>query len=54
MEILLVLAIFLLAGLGLGLGLMLGRGPLRGSCGGMSCVKGAACDGCPNRKDDVR
>lgn len=50
MEILLVLAIFLLAAGGLGLGLMLGRGPLKGSCGGMSCLKGAACEGCPNRE----
>lgn len=53
MEILMVLAIFLLAAGGLGLGLMLGRGPLRGSCGGMSCLKGIACEGCPNRKDDA-
>lgn len=49
MEILLVVAIFLLAAGGLGLGLIAGRGPLKGSCGGMACLKGIACDGCPNR-----
>lgn len=52
MEILLVLAVFLLAAGGLGLGLMLGRGPLKGSCGGMACLKDVACEGCPNRGGD--
>lgn len=47
MEILLVLIIFLLAVGGLALGLALGRGPLRGSCGGMSCMKDITCEGCP-------
>lgn len=49
MEFLLVLAIFLLAALGLGLGLMVGRGPLKGSCGGMACLGERACEGCPRR-----
>jgi hypothetical protein len=47
MEILMVLVIFLLAVGGLALGLALGRGPLRGSCGGMSCMKDITCEGCP-------
>ncbi|MCA8869262.1 MAG: hypothetical protein KDA67_11475 [Rhodobacteraceae bacterium] len=51
MEILLVLIIFFLAIGGLALGLMLGRGPLRGSCGGMSCIKNITCEGCPNREE---
>jgi len=51
MEILLALAIILLAVAGLGLSLVIGRGPLKGPCGGIACVRGAACDGCPNRKD---
>ncbi|NHX27149.1 (Na+)-NQR maturation NqrM, partial [Escherichia coli] len=24
-------------------------GPIKGSCGGMSCIRDAACDGCPHR-----
>ncbi|SLN25969.1 hypothetical protein [Roseisalinus antarcticus] len=46
MEILFAILIFLLAACGIGLGLALGRGPVRGSCGGLSCVPGAACGGC--------
>ena len=54
MEILLVLAIFLLAVAGLGVGLLIGRGPPKGSCGGLACVEGAVCDGCPRRAEGVR
>lgn len=53
MEILLVLAVFLLAAGGLGLGLMLGGGPLKGSCGGMACLRDVACEGCPHRGGDT-
>lgn len=49
MEILLVFAIVLLAVLGLGLGSLFGRGPVKGSCGGMACIKDIACEGCPYR-----
>ena len=50
MELLLAIGIFGLASGGLALGLMLGRGPVRGSCGGLgSCAAGGACAGCPNR-----
>ncbi|MBN7758195.1 (Na+)-NQR maturation NqrM [Nitratireductor aquimarinus] len=49
MEILLALAIFLLAATGLAVGLFSGRGPVKGSCGGMACLKDVACEGCPNR-----
>lgn len=42
--------VFLLAMAGLALGLIFGRAPLRGSCGGLSCVKGADCAACPKRK----
>lgn len=48
MEFLFALAIMLLAGLGLAVGLMLTGRPPQGSCGGLSCVAGARCDGCPN------
>ena len=52
MEILLGLCIVLLAVLGLGLGSLFGRGPVKGSCGGMACIKDIACEGCPNRKTE--
>ena len=37
--------------LGLGLGSLIGRGPVRGSCGGLSCGKRLACEGCSHRTD---
>jgi hypothetical protein len=33
---------------GLAVGVMVGRAPLRGSCGGVAC-KGASCEACPRR-----
>ena len=36
---LLSLAVFVLAILGLGVGILLGRGPLKGSCGGNAVLK---------------
>ncbi len=39
-------AIILLAICGLAVGLLFGRPPLRGSCGGVTCIRGAACGGC--------
>ena len=53
MEIVLSLAIVILAAAGLGLGLLLWRGPVKGSCGGMACLKDVACDGCPHRGKDA-
>lgn len=41
------LAVFLLAAGGLALGLVAGRGPPKGSCGGVSCD---ACRTCPRRR----
>jgi len=40
--------LFLLAALALGLGLLLGRGAIRGSCGGLNRIPGleSACGGC--------
>ncbi len=38
--------VILLAMAGLALGVVLGRAPLRGSCGGVGC---GACERCPNR-----
>ncbi|PRX08390.1 UNVERIFIED_ORG: hypothetical protein BCL66_111150 [Martelella mediterranea] len=54
MEILMAIAIVLLGMGGLAVGLLVGRGPLKGSCGGMACMKEAACEGCPNRGQSQR
>ena len=44
---LLSLAVVLLSVLGLALGVLFGRAPLAGSCGGISCIRGTDCAGCP-------
>ncbi|MHA6326827.1 hypothetical protein [Roseivivax sp. CAU 1753] len=49
MELIFAPIVFLLAAAGLGLGLALGRGPVRGSCGGPSCLAGDACGACPRK-----
>lgn len=49
MEFLFALLIFLIAVLGLGAGLMLTGRPLKGSCGGLACIGGGACEVCPRR-----
>ena len=54
MEFLFALVIVLLAVLGLGAGLMLTGRPLKGSCGGLACVGGASCDGCPRKATETR
>ena len=50
MEIVLSLAIVLLAVLGLGLGLALGRAPLKTSCGAAACLPEGRCRDCPLRR----
>lgn len=49
MEILIAIAVTLLAAAGLAVGLMLGRGPVKSSCGGIACLPGPLCRDCPNR-----
>ncbi|MCV2879593.1 (Na+)-NQR maturation NqrM [Sedimentimonas flavescens] len=49
-ALLLALGIVLLAVGGLALGMVFGRGPIKGSCGGMACLKDVACEGCPHRR----
>lgn len=51
-TILLTMAIMLLALAGLATGLFLGRGPVRGSCGGLGCAADRACDACPRRGEE--
>lgn len=53
---LLTLAIVVLAICGLSMGVILGRAPIKGSCGGLACIKQAECAGCPHhaaRADEV-
>lgn len=48
---LMTLAAILLAFVGLSLGVIFGRAPIKGSCGGLACISGADCAGCPTRND---
>jgi len=50
---LLSLGLVLLAFAGLSLGVILGRAPIKGSCGGLSCIAGADCAACPNNSKEV-
>lgn len=47
---LLTFSIFLLSGAGLALGVLFGRAPLKGSCGGIACVKSISCGACQAAK----
>lgn len=42
----LTLVIVLASVAGLAIGVLLGRAPLRGTCGGVACVKGGGCVAC--------
>lgn len=43
---LLTFAIILLAIGGLAIGVLFGRPPIKGSCGGVNCIKGSDCGAC--------
>jgi len=45
----LTLGIIAVAFSALSLGVILGRAPIKGSCGGLACVPGADCAACPNK-----
>lgn len=47
-TLILTLLVILLAVAGLAVGVLLGRAPLKGSCGGLSC--GGACAACPRKR----
>ena len=42
-------AIIALSLAGLGLGVIFGRTPIKGSCGGLSCIDKSACVACPHK-----
>lgn len=53
MEILLpVFVIFLLVVAVMAVGVFLGRPPIKGSCGGLACIKKLDCDFCPHREHE--
>jgi uncharacterized protein len=41
--------IIILAVAAMSLGAVAGRAPIKGSCGGLACIKSLACDGCAKR-----
>lgn len=47
------LGLILLSVAGLALGVIMGRASIRGSCGGVACIKGADCAGCAKRYSEV-
>ena len=47
----LTLAIVVASVAGLATGVLLGRAPLRGSCGGVACVKGVGCAACETHRE---
>lgn len=50
MEILLpVFVIFALAVAAMAIGVLLGRAPIKGSCGGLACIDKLDCEVCPHR-----
>lgn len=51
MTFLLAVGIVSASMLGLALSVVFGRAPLRGSCGGLSCIEGIDCDACSKRQD---
>jgi hypothetical protein len=54
-TIILAFFLILLAIGGLALGVMVGRAPIKGSCGGLTCVKGVDCGTCKSgRKHDTQ
>jgi hypothetical protein len=49
---LLAFGLVLMSVLGLALGVILGRAPLKGSCGGLACATGLSCSGCREAGSD--
>ncbi len=50
-TILAAIVLAILAVTALAVGVLMGRAPIRGSCGGIAC--GGACHACPDREGDA-
>lgn len=53
MEFVFAILIVALAAGGLAVGLVFAGRPPQGSCGGLACINGVRCEGCPNHKRDA-
>ena len=49
-TVILTFAIVILAIAGLAIGVMAGRAPIKGSCGGLTCLKGISCGACKAKR----
>ncbi len=49
-TIILTFVILLLAIVGLAVGVIAGRDPIKGSCGGLACLKGVSCGACKAKR----
>lgn len=53
-EFLITFLIILISITGLALGVFFGRGPIKGSCGGIACIKSLRCGLCRNNKQEEK
>ncbi|WP_127142966.1 (Na+)-NQR maturation NqrM [Pelagibacterium montanilacus] len=53
-TVILTLVIVLLSVAGLALGVIFGREPIKGSCGGLACLKDVDCSICPHHRKASR
>lgn len=46
-TVILSIIVVLMSAGGLAIGLLFGRGPIKGTCGGLACGSGTDCNSCP-------